>query len=423
MVSTITEDGGWCWFQDPRVIHSGQSTYVGFVSTGHTDHKRAGEIRLASVPKRPVSRGQVREIRLDGPPEESQIGKWANDHNSPAFVPLPNGRTLALWSLHGQENCFYTRLIDPEHPENIGERQVVVVSEKSRVTYSNPIYLASEGRLYNFFRGLDDSWKPSWVWSDDEGATWSHGRILIDVPSEVRHRPYVKYVSDGHGVIHFFFTEGHPRSFSNNVYHMAYRAGVGLCDSSGRFIAELENGISKPEDASLVWASSPRQTAWVIDSVIDENGSPRLLFQVRDTSSGLEPDETPGSIVYFMATLKDGEWTTHYVAHAGPALYNKEEDYVGLACLNPRDPNQLVISTRVNPSSGKQLTYWTLFVGRFAHNTGEIYWKRLSRRKSDCLRPVLMAKEDRSSQLYWLEGSYSSYTSYALSIMTRSVSL
>ena len=418
MVSTIAKDGGWCWFQDPRVIQSDQSTYVGFVSTGHDDPRRAGEIRVAVVPNHRRRMDPLKELTLDGPPDDTQISKWANDHNAPAFVSLPNGRILALWSLHGQENCFYTKLIDEDNLENSGGRQVVVVSEKSRVTYSNPVYLASEGRLYNFFRGLDDSWKPSWVCSDDEGVTWSKGRILIEVPSDVRHRPYVKYVSDGQGIIHFFFTEGHPRSFPNNVYHMVYRTGVGLCDSAGRFLSDLEEGISKPEEASMVWASSPSQTAWVIDAKLDEKGSPRLLFQVRDTSSEMSPTDPPGSISYFMASLHNGEWSTRYVAHAGPALYPQEEDYVGLACFHPQDPRQLVISTRVNPKTGKQLAHWTLFAGRFSSRVPEISWIKAVRRQKDCLRPVFLPFANGNFRLCWLEGSYRSYTSYALSIMT-----
>lgn len=423
MVSTITKDGGWCWFQDPRVIQSDQSTYVGFVSTGHDDPRRAGEIRVAVVPNHRRRMDALKELTLDGPPDDTQISKWANDHNAPAFVSLPNGRILALWSLHGQENCFYTRLIDEENLEDPGARQVVVVGKKSRVTYSNPFYLASEGRLYNFFRGLDDSWKPSWVYSDDEGVTWSKGRILIDVPSDVRHRPYVKYVSDGQGIIHFFFTEGHPRSFPNNVYHMVYRTGVGLCDSAGRFLSDLEEGISKPEEASMVWASSPSQTAWVIDAKLDEKGSPRLLFQVRDTSSEMSPTDPPGSISYFMASLHNGEWSTRYVAHAGPALYSKEEDYVGLACMNPRDLNQIVISTRLHPSNGKVLKHWTLFRGSISEGSKRIPWIQVVKAQKDCLRPIFFVGRSGAMMLFWLEGDYRSYGSYSLALRAANISI
>lgn len=345
--------------------------------------------------------------------------KYANDHNSPALVELPSGMLVAFWSLHGQENCFYTQLIDPEESVMQSARKTVVVGNESKITYSNPFYLASESRLYNFFRGLDDSRKPSWVYSYDEGETWSEGRILINVPGNQRRRPYVKYASDGEGVIHFFFTEDHPRDFQNNVYHMAYQSGVGLCDSTGKYIADLETGISTPQEATLVWKSSPSQTAWVIDAKLDKDGAPTLLFQVREKDPKRLKTSLPGSIAYYLATFKDGTWSNKYLTHSGPALYPAEEDYVGLGCLNHLDSKNLVISTVVDPRNNRPLKYWTLFEGRISVPSGEVLWKRVAKRSKDCLRPILIPEEDGKSRLYWLEGKYHSYTSYELSIMSK----
>ena len=75
------------------------------------------------------------------------------------------------------------------------------------MTYSNLHYLSSEnegqGRIYNFFRGLDRTFKPSYMFSDDGGLNWRTGNVFIDVPAAFRHRPYVKYASDNEDTIHF----------------------------------------------------------------------------------------------------------------------------------------------------------------------------------------------------------------------------
>ena len=61
--------------------------------------------------------------------------------------------------------------------------------------------------------------------SDDDGETWRAGPIVVDVPSALKHRPYVKYASDGKGAIHLAYSEGHPRDFDNSLYHVASATG------------------------------------------------------------------------------------------------------------------------------------------------------------------------------------------------------
>ena len=63
------------------------------------------------------------------------------------------------------------------------------------------------------------------VFDDDGGRTWISGNVFIDVPSRFRHRPYVKYTSNGADTVHMFYTDGHPRNFDNSTYHIFYKGG------------------------------------------------------------------------------------------------------------------------------------------------------------------------------------------------------
>jgi hypothetical protein len=343
--------------------------------------------------------------------------KWSNDHNSPALIQTGKERIMAFWSLHGHENCFYTQEFDANMNLDGFELKRVQPSDRSRITYSNPIYLSKEQRLYNFFRGLDNSWKPSWTSSDDLGRTFSKRHILIDSSLPGRTRPYVKYVSDGEGTIHFFFTDDHPRSASNNVYHMVYRSGEGLFRSDGVAIGPLEAGIRNPQEATSVFKSGVNRTAWVIDAKQYQNGSLHLLFQVRDTR--LDPNRPdPCPISYHIARFEGGEWTVQFVALAGPALYPKEEDYVGLGCLHPTTPNSLVISTKVNPRNGRRLKSWTLYAGAIPCKA-ESSWEQITSGSRDDLRPQCVLGSEDSVHIFWLKGKYESYTSYNLRISSQ----
>ena len=95
---------------------------------------------------------------------------------------------------------------------------------------------AESNRVYDFYRGLDASYKPSYAYSDDLGQTWRSGNIVINVPSTQLHRPYARYASNGTDTIHITYTEAHPRDFDNSIYHVYYRAGRSTAATARRSI-------------------------------------------------------------------------------------------------------------------------------------------------------------------------------------------
>lgn len=215
---TINDDGGWCWFEGERaIVHDGE-LLVGSVAAGTHDLSRRGNIEVTrlDLDTREITRTVLHaELQLD-------------DHNSPALLAVDDDRILAVWAKHGPEPHFYyattTKTTDTTSWERVQDYEP---SPSSRITYSNTFQLADEdGRIYDFFRGLDGKWKPSYVFSDDRGSTWSRGNIVINVPTEQNHRPYVRYASDNRSRIHLLYTEGHPRNFDNSVYHIYYGKSV-----------------------------------------------------------------------------------------------------------------------------------------------------------------------------------------------------
>jgi hypothetical protein len=417
VTAVVSSDGGWCWFHYPRVICVGEWFYVGFVASGYQDSRRAGEIRVARVPTRFRWLRRTRELRLDGPDSNERIRLWADDHNVPALLERADGSILATWSLHGRENRFYSQAFNPVRMKAIGSRVENVPSETSRVTYSNLVHVKSEGLLINIFRGLDDSWKPSLVFSRDEGNSWESGSILIDVPGEKRHRPYVKIVSGDEGKTHIFFTEGHPRSYPNSVYHMVYEPGRGLTATDGSIISQLTEGIAFPELATLVWGSNGADTAWVIDAQLDSAGHPRVIFQVRYGAHSSKSDDGDSPISYHFATWKEGSWHVELLADAGPSLYKEEEDYTGLGCFHPNDPDLVLISTRIHPVHQTPLSAWTLFSARKEKN--EWVWRKFASSRHHNIRPVAVADARENTDVFWLRGRYATYRNYELAVVRR----
>lgn len=423
----LLEDGGWCWFQDERAVVVDGRLIVGSVASGWKDPSQKGDV-VALVynlkGNKPAVRFALHQQFLNA------RGRY-DDHNAPAFLPLADGRVLAVYAMHGDENRFYAGTLRISGSTIHAEESEFVPSEESRVTYSNPFLLTAEnapkGRIYNFYRGLDDSFKPSYAWSDDSGKTWESGNVFIDVPSEFRHRPYVKYVGNGKDTVHFFYTDGHPRNFDNSIYHVFYRDGT-LYKSDGSPIRSLREGLRSPEEGTKVFAGNPANVAWSSDIHLDSRGNPYAVYSVQKDAAGLADAEDGMDHRYRYARWDGSQWLDSEIGFAGTRLYPKEGDYTGNIALDPHNPDQVFFSANVHPESGKPLIskkdgrqHWELFRG--VTDDGGTTWRFLaltSDSGEDNLRPIVPVWQDRGRlALLWLKGEYRSYTDYRQAVMLR----
>ena len=391
----------------PKVI-------VGIVASGHSNPSRKGDIRALIYD---LDLGTLESIELH---DQLQL----DDHDSPVFLQLPNGSMLTLYAKHGDENLFYYRLSKPGNFSRWESEQHFVPSDSSRITYSNLFLLPEEdNRIYNFFRGLDNSFKPSYVFSTNMGQSWNKGNIVINVPSEFRHRPYVRYASNRIDSIHLVYTEGHPRNYDNSIYHVVYRKGF-LHTSDGIQLAPLTVGLKKPELGTLVFRGSPDRVAWTIDIELDSQGLPFTVFSVQENSAGLPPREGGLDIRYHFARWTGQVWEESEIAFAGRRLYPREDDYSGLVALYPGRPEVLYISTDADPATGEPLVsrtdgqrHYEIFQGE--KRKGHEVWKwtpLTSNSTVDNLRPIIPSPVNGRTALLWLRGEYRTYTDYSQSV-------
>jgi hypothetical protein len=405
----LNDDAGWCWFEDERVLIVGDQLVAGSVAMGTRDPARKGDIEVMSYD---LKGGNIIRHTL-----HQQL--QADDHNSPALLRRTDGRYLAMYSKHGPENRIYYRVtVRPGDVSEWREEHVFVPSESSRVTYSNLHWLSDDnrgrGRLYNFFRGFDNTYKPSWMYSDDEGETWTAGGLLVDFPVTVRHRPYVKYASDGKATIHFAFTEGHPANYDNSIYHVYFRAGQ-LHRSDGTVIRALRDGPVVPAEATRIFTGDPNNVGWIHDLALDDLGRPRLVYSVQKDSAGLGRGQGGHDLRYRFARWDGKAWQDGEIAYAGERLYAGEDDYAGGICVHPDDPQTIFISTNVDPDTGEKLTsgHYEIFRGTMPTGAVKCTWTPVTKNSAlDNLRPIVPKWKRGKTALLWLRGKYSSYTNY-----------
>jgi len=415
-VVTLNDDGGWCWFEDERALIVGDQLVVGTVAMGTRDPARKGDIDVVSYD---LKTGQIIRRTL-----HRQL--QADDHNSPAFVRRADGRLVAMYAKHNPENRIYYRItVRPGDASEWSDERIFVPSESSRVTYSNLHLLSAEnrgrGRMYNFFRGYDNSFKPSWMFSDDQGETWTAGGLLVDFPGPVRHRPYVKYASDGRATIHFGFTEGHPSNYDNSIYHAYLRDGR-LHRSDGTLIRGLRDGPLVPAEATRVFAADPNNVAWIHDLALDEQGRPRLVYSVQKDSAGLGRGKGGQDLRYRFARWDGNAWQDAEIAHAGVRLYAGEDDYAGGISLHPDDERTVFMASNVDPDTGAKLAsgHYEIFRGTRQGGGLKYAWTAVTTNSTtDNLRPIVPLWTRGKTALLWLRGRYTTYTNYDQAVVLQ----
>ncbi|MEP4077773.1 BNR-4 repeat-containing protein [Haloferula sp.] len=405
--TVFMKEGGWCWFQDPRAIVQDGKLVLGALRGNDSGAASVGVFDL----------GQMKSVG-------STVLHDAfnrDDHNVPVFYQRPDGSLLAMYARHSKDFRHHYRISKPNNPIEWGEERIFEhdYPTAGKVTYMNLLPLADEGKLYNFYRGIE--FNPCFVTSTDDGETWSNPTHFIKSELEGRHRPYVRYVGNGTDTIHFSFTDGHPRNFSNSVYFAAFRKGK-FYRSDGSLIKDLKaDGPLRPSEADRVFQGGKGgdpggpvhedQRGWTSSIELDADGHPHIGYSVHLTNEDHR---------YRLASWNGKRWIDREVARAGHCLYERESSYTGLITLDPGDPSTVVISTNVDPTSGKdsgarhEIHRATIGAD---DDIGSIEWKAVTKDSPvRNLRPVIV-RGNGYRVITWLRGDFRTYTDYQMDVV------
>ena len=350
-VIPLNENCAYSWFSEPRAIVWKDKLVVGGVRAVENAHTGLsdpnwGNIEVAVCD---LNSGKVAKTILDKHFEQ-------DDHDDPAFLPMPDDRLLAVYSKHAVERKAYAHFCEPNDPLKWGEPTIIETPGKEsrpfsgdNLTYSN-LFRFPNGRIYDFYRGF--GYDPNYMYSDDEGKTWKYGGRLL--AGKNGYGPYVKYAYDGDQTVHFIATEDHPRNYDNSLYHAFLRDGK-LFDSWGKQIGTLsqttEEGI-EAWDMTKIFPGDPDNVAWMTDIKLDRDKQPYVAFSVQKDGRDKPKGEAGFDHRYYYGRFDGKKWNVHEIAYAGTRLYRGEDDYTGLVALHPEDPNTLFIATNADPTTG-----------------------------------------------------------------------
>jgi hypothetical protein len=328
----------------------------------------------------------------------------------------PDGRYLAVYSRHNRDSFTYWRVSSRPHdagdwgPERTFDwsEHLAAVDAGDHVTYSNLFYLSAEKRVYNFVRAVNHD--PSIMISSDQGDQWFYGGKLLTEAKLGYVNGYVKYASNGVDRIDFLTTEHHPRDFNNSIYH-GYVRGGRLHRSDGTVVHDnLFDGRGQPQTeltkvfaAGSAFGGDTMTHAWTIAVALDHAGRPWGLISARSND---RPENTNFSDHrFFFVRWDGGQWKTYPLAKAGACLWPAEQDYTGLAALNPSDPNEVYISTTIDPRGRGPLKFHEIFKGLTADGGRTWAWTPITQNSTvDNLRPLVAAWGGNTAVL-WFRGT------------------
>jgi len=430
---SIDPDAGWTWYTDERAIIDFPRLIAGGVR-GKDWFGSVGDIVGTQFD---LTTGQRSPFLLGPPPikDPSNIGSGdtaedKDDHNTAAFLKLPDGHYLSAWSSHSENNqIHFRRSTNPGdatawEPEQIYERSVADgASGTNDVTYNNLIFLSAEGtgqgRVYNFIRNeISGSWDRWFIYSDDLGVTWNWGgRHTGQNNSSIR--PYPKYASNGVDIIWWISSEDN----SGQSVWSGYIKGGKNHNMAGAVVdADIFDNTAPPVGAyTAVMLSgsldegTPITLLWPRDLEYDARGN--LAATWRGYANGSNTDIRQ---YYGRWDATGGTWLVHRLCHIGDFSVTVQQDGstphrgTPLSAINPKNANVCFFSANVDPATGAALVSSAdgrrnFEIFRAETSDGGATWAYTQiTRDSSChnFRLSVIPWDENNTAVMWMRGYY-----------------
>jgi hypothetical protein len=420
----VNNNGAWCWFQDERALvdPQTQTLVVGSIAAaeGRDGASRSGNVELAVVDLRT---GASTVVVLHDSLE-------TDDHDVPALWRRSDGRWLAVYTKHKTDDLTRWRISEPGDPTRWGAERTFDwsgLTEGRGVTYSN--LRSMDGRLYCFARAVNDD--QCALVSDDEGDSWSYAGKLFTRPKVGYVNGYTRYHGD-RGRIDLVTTDHHPRDYNNSIYHGYLEEGA-LHRSDGTVLdAEALRGAA-PSQAKLTtvlaadsqWDGEWMSHCWTCDIRRSPDGTVAAVLTARAADGPAAANEqyhrkqpAPDLRFFYARMSPAGVWSVHPLAKAGPGLMPHEEDYTGLAAIDPYDLDTVYISAPVDPRTGAALAHHEIFHAHSPDGGSTWEWSPVTEESDvDNLRPIVAPGDPSRIPLLWFRGAMTASQHYDCEIV------
>lgn len=403
---TVTHEGAWCWFADPRALHyenasgSINASYLGYIDV----HGNVKATQMDFVNNR---RTEVL-IRSAFQPD---------DHNNPTFIVLPDERVMIFYTRHTDEPKIWYRVsVKPGDITQLGEEKFISV--KNNTTYPSPFILSDDPtHIYLCWRGIN--WHPTiariTMPDAEDNVTVDFGPKQIVQSTGAR--PYAKYQSNGKDKIYLAYTTGHPdNEMPNwlyfNVIDINNGNGPILKDIKGNTLKNVADGTFSVNKTSTYLSQYPYTVVdhsdnirnWVWQIALDKEEHPVIAL--------VHIDNAKTSHVYHYNRWTGSAWRDTWVQYGGHAFHQNwnqtERCYSGGMAIDPDNVNDLYLSVPTsNGAYNKDGVYeiWKYTIDD--NGTAGTPVQLTSGSTKNNMRPfILPGSKNSKLRLAWMNGDY-----------------
>ncbi len=406
---TMTSEGAWCWFADPRAMHyenadkSINMSWLGYIDVH-------GNIKATQMN---FNTGQKTDVLV-------RSYFQPDDHNNPTFLVLPDERVLIIYSRHTDEAAFYYRVSQkPGDITTLGSERKIVT--KNNTTYPSPFLLSDDPEhFYLCWRGI--GWHPTIARitlpdaEDNVTVDWGPYQMVQSTGA----RPYAKYYSNGKDKLYMTYTTGHPDNeqpnwlYFNVININATKGTDGkvnvnptLNDITGKQLSVIQNGkfnISKTDSyknsyPNTIVDAPTNVRDWVWQIALDQEQRPRIAMV--KINGGKTQHE------YYYARWTGTKWALTDLCDGGGKFHpsNTEYCYSGGMSLDPQHPGDIYLSKPTAGKYGNVFELWKYSV----NDTGKVVGSEQLTHNSEKnnVRPFILPGSDGTPlRLGWMYGDY-----------------
>jgi hypothetical protein len=425
-VTQFNANGGWTWYNDERVVVDAAGGKI-IVSSAASSASSQTQNTSIDVVIHDLATGQNTKKSLG-------TLSYSDDHNNGGIVVKAPGEYFVAYAHHNVDcNTYWSNYSGGAWAATKiygwGTHGCTTNPKKDAVTYNNIWRMSSEaGALYNFVRSIETS--PSFLHSEDNGATWKLAGRLTASPQVGYNAGYYKYWGNGVDRIDFFATESHPRDSNTSVFH-GYIKGKKSYDSLGTEVDANIFDTMAPEITKFtrVFAAGSMlggvtlRRLWNFDVARYEDGTVGVLWQGRENECADKNNCTPGHHVAY-SRFDGTKWTSKRLVKGGRTLYrNKsdwwEEDYLGGAALDPDDPHAVYVSTNIDPrDETKTYPVNEIWKGVTCDAGATFTWTPITMNSdNENLRPVVPKWDVKNKAVLWFRGNYQTAQMYSAEVV------
>lgn len=422
-VTVFNNNGGWTWYNDERVVVDAAAGKIVVSSAESSASSQTASPNIDVV---------IYDLATKQASKKT-LGKlsYSDDHNNGGIVVTAPGEYFVAYAHHNKEcNSYWAKYAGGSWGNTVtrswGDQGCPW--NGSYVTYNNLWKLSSEGRIYNLVRSVETS--PTFLYSEDEGATWKFGGRLTGSAQVGYNAGYYKYWGNGVDRIDFFATESHPRDSDTSLYH-GYLKGGKVYDSFDKEVdANLfDNNASKIQDFTRVFQAGSKlggatlHRLWNFDIARYADNTIGVLWQGRENECADKNNCNPGHHIAY-SRFDGKEWKSTRLVKGGRTLYRNrsdwwEEDYLGGAALDPDDPHVIYVSTNIDPRDDRtEYPVNEIWKGVTCDDGASFVWTPLTMKSEhENLRPVVPKWDAQNTAILWFRGNYQTAQMYSAEVV------